>query len=69
MNTQISPTRTLAVQTAVSIGGGYIEKQGNGARAKWHFLGQSYPGHSDFVFLVQADGIVRSVRRSAMALH
>jgi hypothetical protein len=43
--------------------------QGNGARAKWRFLGQSYPGHSDFVFLVQADGVVRSVRRTAMALH
>jgi hypothetical protein len=69
MNTQISPTRTLAVETAVAIGGGYIGMQGNGARAKWRFLGQSYPGHSDFVFLVQADGVVRSVRRTAMALH
>jgi hypothetical protein len=56
-------TRSKAVELAVAIGGGYIEMLGRGSRAAWHFLGQSDPGHSDFVFAVRPNGAVRSVRR------
>jgi hypothetical protein len=56
-------TRTQAVELAVAIGGGYIEMTRRGSRFTWRFLGQSYPGHADFVFAVRPDGMVRSVRR------
>ena len=63
MTNQTLTTRSQAVELAVAIGGGYIEMSRMGSRATWRFLGQSYPGHADFVFAVRADGVVRSVRR------
>jgi hypothetical protein len=69
MTHQTLTTRSQAVELAVAIGGGYIEMIRMGSRANWRFLGQSYPGHADFVFAVGADGIVRSVRRFESSLH
>lgn len=51
-------TMQQAIQTAKAQGGGFIQMRGE----RFAFIGKAYPGHSNFVWSVDAAGVADRCR-------